>query len=142
MTLSGELLSAYQQAEYCVPLAHRELVICIGRVGQGLNELLAAHDVASAAFITAANPGSQRLTAAQNSIRHRALLADVRATSLTYIEGEGRDPQGAWPAETSLLVLGLNQSEATRLASAYQQNAFVYLQWQLAPQLIVIPPQD
>lgn len=56
-----------------------------------------------------------------------ALLNDLCALGVAYVAGEGRDPTGEWPAEPSLLVLGIKLSDGDHLARKYRQNAFVWV---------------
>ena len=134
MALSPELLAAYHAAEYIV--LDPRIVIRIGEPNRAIDELLALER--SAAFITAANPGSERRSDEEN----RRLVTELRqmldAVGRAYREGEGRDPGGAWPAEPSFLVLGIPRDEATKLARRFAQNAFVWCEAGKPPELVVL----
>jgi hypothetical protein len=41
--------------------------------------------------------------------------------------GEGVDPSGKWPAEPSILVLGIKLDEALSIGHRYQQNAILFI---------------
>ena len=125
--ISNELREAYLRTIYCVFASAGELEIIVNTASSALDELLAEHTVASAAFITASNPSSRRLDAAANAMRNEALCVDVQAAGFSYLRGEGRDPAGEWQSEQSLLVLGIAMADATRLARRYGQNAYVFL---------------
>ena len=76
--------------------------------------------------MTAHNPGSVPLTAEENGARHTQLEADVRARGYEAFAGEGVGDDGAWPAEASLLILGIARDEATALGHAHAQRAVVW----------------
>lgn len=132
--MSPELLAAYRQAEYVV--LYPEIVIRVGEPNRALDELIAT--AGGAAFITAANPGSERRSDEENRLLVAALQEALEAAGRFFIEGEGRDPKGAWPAEPSVLVLGIARAEAARLARGFAQNAFVWCEPGRAPELVVV----
>ena len=132
MLLSPELIGAYQQAEYVV---QDKFTLKIGRRSAPLDALLEAHGASSAAFVTAANPRGEMRSEAQN----RAALAELEAgLGYPFLRGEGRDPQGRWPAEPSLLVLGMARGEAEALGRAHRQNAIVFAEKGGAPELVLL----
>jgi len=132
MLLSPELIAAYEQAEYVV---HGRFTLNIGRPSAALDALLEARGAASAAFVTAANPRGEALGEAEN----RAALAALEAgLAHPFCRGEGRDPDGRWPAEPSLLVLGIARGEAEALGRAHRQNAIVFIEKGGAPQLVML----
>jgi hypothetical protein len=102
-----------------------ELELRVGAVSERLDELLVAQRVSGGAFLTAWNPRSERLDGAANAMRQERLLAYVRQTGFAWLAGEGRDPAAEWPAEESLLILGIDGDAAAALALRYGQNAFV-----------------
>lgn len=133
-TLSAQLLAAYRQAEYVVHFP--EIVIRVGEPNRALDELIG--EARSAAFVTAANPGSEPRSEEDNRLLSAALKETLDAAGRFYLDGEGRDPQGAWPAEPSLLVLGISRDDATRLARAFAQNAFLWCEPGTAPELVIV----
>ena len=66
------------------------------------------------------------------------LLATLRAAGHEVLEGWGRDPTGAWPAERSVLVLGLGEEHARRLAAAFGQHALLHAGADAVPRLVWI----
>jgi len=54
------------------------------------------------------------------------------------IPGVGRDPRGEWPAEPSVLVLGISRREAEILGRSYEQNAVVFVERGGAPELVLL----
>jgi hypothetical protein len=65
---------------------------------------------------------------------HQA-LAD--AGYVCYL-GEGRDPEGGWLAEPSVLALGISRHEAMVLGRSYEQNAIVFVQKASPPELVLL----
>jgi hypothetical protein len=52
--------------------------------------------------------------------------------------GEGRDPAGKWPAEPSVLAVGMSRHEAMVMGRSYEQNAIVFIEKGKAPELVVL----
>ena len=133
MGLSPALLEAYRAAEYIVH--DPQVVIRIGEPNAALDALLA--DEERAAFLTAANPRSERCGDEENRRFIAALREALDAAGWRSLEGEGRDAKGAWPAEPSFLVPGISRDEALELARRFAQNAFVWCERGIAPQLVL-----
>jgi uncharacterized protein len=134
VALSPELLASYRRTHYVVFFP--EIVIRVGEPNRALDELIAPSG--RAAFVTAANPGSERRSDEENRLLVAALHETLDAAGRFYLEGEGRDPDGEWPPEPSLLVLGIAREEAARLARGFAQNAFVWCEPGSAPELVVV----
>jgi uncharacterized protein len=134
MALSEKLLAAYRQAEYMVHSP--QTVIRIGEPNRALDQLIAP--ARSAAFLGAANPGSEPRSEEENRVLAAALKQALEAAGRRYFDGEGRDPSGAWPAEPSVLVLGIARAEAAELACRFGQNAFVWCEPGKPPELAVV----
>lgn len=137
MPLRPDLLAAYQKALYVVHGAP-ELVIRIGERNEDLDALLEADGLDTAAYLTAANPGGELQSKMENELACAALhqaLAD--AGCICYV-GEGRDPEGDWPAEPSILALGISRHEAEVVGRSYEQNAIVFIERGKAPELVVL----
>jgi putative PIN family toxin of toxin-antitoxin system len=132
MMLSLELIAAYERAEYVV---HDRFTLKIGRRSCELDALLEAHGATSAAFVTAANPRGEVLSDEENRTALEALEASL---AYPFCRGEGRDPQGRWPAEPSVLVLGMPRGEAEALGRALRQNAIVCIEKGAAPELVML----
>jgi putative PIN family toxin of toxin-antitoxin system len=113
-----------------------EIVIRIGEPNRPLDELIGP--AGRAAFITAANPGSERRSEEENRLLAAALQETLEAAGWFFLEGEGRDPKGLWPAEPSLLVLGIGRTEAIKVARGFAQNALVWCEPGRPPELVVV----
>jgi hypothetical protein len=57
---------------------------------------------------------------------------------LTFLPGLGKDPDGIWPPEISILILGLSLEAGKTLAQKYRQNAFVWCSRDRVPELILL----
>ena len=134
MPLTPELVAAYRAADYVVREPH--VVIHVGEPNGALDALVA--QTGGAAFLSAANPGSERRSEAENGRLAAALREAVEGAGWRCLEGEGRDPGGAWPAEPSLLVLGILRKEAVEIARRFGQNGFVWCERGAAPELVLV----
>lgn len=135
--LEETLLEAYRATHYEVfpPAA---LTLRVGRRCDGLAALMEQHGVGAAAYVTACNPRSQALPAAENEARCAALLAELVAEGYTCLAGEGRHPDGGWTPEPSLLVLGLEREAALALGRRWEQNAVLWAGPDAAPELVLL----
>ncbi len=78
------------------------------------------------------------MDAHSNQLRKGDLAGDLRYRSLSYLSGEGRHPSNGWPAEPSLLVLGLALQAAKSLGRRHEQNAVVWSGPDAVPQLVML----
>lgn len=131
MPLTPQLIAAYEEALYAV----QGVVLRIGERSAGLDALLEVEGVASAAFLTAANPRGEQRSHAANEAAMQVLRASL---SRPHLEGEGRDPQGRWPAEPSVLVIGIARSQAEALGRKFEQNAIVFVDKGGAAELVLL----
>ncbi|HYT48130.1 MAG TPA: DUF3293 domain-containing protein, partial [Burkholderiales bacterium] len=102
--------------------------------------LLEAEGAATAAYITAANPLGERRSKARNALGVGALEDLIAASGYPRLAGEGRDPEGRWPAEPSLLVIGIYREHAAALGRLFGQNAIVFVEKGAAPELVLLAP--
>jgi putative PIN family toxin of toxin-antitoxin system len=132
MPLTPRTLRAYQKALYAVLGGP---VLRLGERNPELETLLEAQVATTAAFITAANPRG----APRSHIANQAAMAELQ-TALAWpcYPGEGRDPEGGWPAEPSLLIVGIPRSEAEALGRRFEQNAIVFVEKGTAPELVLL----
>lgn len=130
---------AYLAADYVV-FGDPELVLRIGEPSAVLDALLEAEGAETACYVTAANPFGRRATDAENVLATTALLESQREAGYACFAGEGRDPLGEWPAEPSVLVVGISRVETDVLGRGYEQNAIVFVRKGGAPELLVLAP--
>ena len=77
-------------------------------------------------IITAYNPGSVAAPPQDNRVRQGELERAVTAAGFPFYRGEGKGEDGTWPAEPSLLILGVGEDAAAALARRFGQAAFVF----------------
>ena len=127
--------AAYEQAHYRV-MAEPAFTLHINQPSPELLQLYAKRGIRSAAFITAHNPRSVTLPDTENAQRQQQLETQLAQINLPWLPGAGEDPAGAWPAEQSCLILGIDRQTAHKLAQTWQQNAVVYCDLDAVPVLL------
>jgi len=123
--IDERLVQAYQQSEY--RLIWPEIQIFLEQTNAELDTLLIDNNCFEACLITAYNPRSERLNDHENQKRQGELLDWLKAENYRWIKGKSIDPNGDWPEEEQLLILGMRKKVGGDLARLYEQNAFVYL---------------
>ena len=131
-----KLLEAYEDSDYVV-FAEPELVLRIGEPSPRLDRLLETHEAESAAFVTAANPRSEKRSAAQNAEAMSALEGILAAAGYPRYPGEGRAADGSW-REASVLAVGIYRENAAALGKLFGQNAVVFIEKGKAPELLLL----
>ena len=134
-TLPYTLAKAYCATEFRVFHRQQCLRFYAGRPHNGLGQLLGELNTPYAALITAYSPYSQTLLPAQNA-HAQAKLYGALEGRWRYLDAEGADPTGQWPAEPSLLVLSIPLWRAQLLGRTFGQHALVWLQRGNAPRLV------
>lgn len=135
--IPADTLAAYRQTHYHVCAAAPFVL----RIGQRCAALRAAHArraVKSSAFVSACNPGSDRLDETSNAARHRALVRELTQAGHAFLEGVGRHPSNGWPPEPSVLVFGFGREAARALGQRLEQNALLWNGPDAVPQLILL----
>lgn len=142
--LPPSLIQAYRQAWYEVwlpghdaqplqPGASCRLQVDVvqPQLVQAMGSLRARH----ACLITACNPWGQLLPCTENAARMQALRTALRTAGWTCSPALGRDPQGQWPGEDSLLVWHMNRHQARSWGLQWEQNAVLVMGDDGTPQL-------
>lgn len=123
--LSEELRAAYTRAVYRVDFPGAPVFLEVGAPSPELDRWLASAGLLRFAFLSAANPGSARLSDDENRRRHGLLIARLAAIGLSAVAGESYDPaDGGW-REASLLVAGIERSAALAVAREFGQVALL-----------------
>jgi Protein of unknown function (DUF3293) len=120
----SQLRQAYLDANYWVEGPYGRFAIRIGEVCHPIVKML-DRPAADWAFITACNPCSHLLTDADNAVRMNHLVADLTIAGYRFFPGEGAARDGAWKAEPSVLIVGIDETAALDLARRYGQLAIV-----------------
>lgn len=138
MRIAANPRQAYHQAEYVV-FSAPPFTLRIGEPSEALTRLYARLGCEGCIYLTACNPRSRRLRPKANARRMRALSRVLARQGWRTIPGEGRDPGGAWPAEPSLLVPGMDVADGILLARRFGQNALVAAPADGIPRLMWVP---
>lgn len=102
-----------------------ELLIRIGACHPPLDAWLDCIGADCWTYLTADNPRSRSLPAQENAARFAALRQSLEAGARTFLLGASQADDGQWPAEASVLIGGMPESEARILAGVWEQNAFL-----------------
>ena len=139
--LPPDLLQAYRETHYKVfteGISIEPFALQIGAASRPLTGLHKQFGVDCSAFITAWNPWGSSLPGEDNAKRHKTLIDVLKNRSLRWLEGSGEHPSNQWPAERSVLILGLSLAAAKVLAEDFEQNAFVWSDVDATPQLVLL----
>ena len=120
---AGGLAAAYRATTYRARLPDAVIDLRPDRLHPVLDRWLAGQGAACWAFVTAVNPGSTRLDAAENGRRLARLAARLRADGYAFFAGESIADAGDWPDEPGFFVVGLGAAAALSLAECFGQNA-------------------
>jgi hypothetical protein len=134
--LDPDLVQAYRDAAYEI---HAESVIRlkVSEYSHSIKGLHQKYQCTTSALISACNPRSQLLSAAENHTRMLALIEAVEKLGYRHLPAVGRDPTGKWPDEPSLWIAGLTRNEAERLAATFEQNGFLWMPGAAIPELVL-----
>jgi hypothetical protein len=141
MPLDPALRAAYERADYVV-YASPGIQFHVGEPSDVLEAMMAMNHVRTAAFVSSAN--TRGVATPENERRLADFLLrgalDGPAVNKKYrvYQGEGRDPEGKWNAEPSVLIMGIPRAEAEALGRRLEQNAIVWIEKGRAPELVVL----
>ena len=137
MPLAPDVLASYRKALYVV-FGAPELVIRIGEPDAMLDALMDEEGADTAAYLTAANPRGELQEKRANELSCMALHQMLADAGYACYLGEGRDPEGDWPAEPSVLAVGISRHEAEVIGRSYEQLAIVFIERGKAPELVAL----
>lgn len=138
MPRTPELAASYLATTYRIAGDPAPIEIRVDRLHPEVDRLLAQYGASDWAFVTACNPGSQRLTPDENGARHARLRERVAALGLAVHDGEGVPDAPDWPPERSLWIAGLEREAARLLGQEFGQYAVVTGQAGAAAELVWI----
>ena len=136
--MASDLVSAYRATDYVAFNGSRAFLVRIGHHSLLVDALLARMKATSGAFITAWNPFSKSQSAGANACRDRELKSYLSAQGFAFLVGEGRGQIGEWPAEPSILALGMSRARAAFIGRRFRQNAIVYVPLGRPAELIML----
>jgi hypothetical protein len=135
---SPELVAAYRAARYHVSGAAEPFDLTLDVPNRALGACHRAHGVECSTFLTAWNPGSRPMTTAVNAAAAARLAQHLRDLGHPLLAGFGADPEGRWPAEESVLALGVALEPASRIAREFGQAAFLHAGRDAIPRLVLL----
>jgi hypothetical protein len=136
------LLEAYRRTAFIAHTPEGRLVLRVGESCAELNAVLAARGVGTWAYVTAVNPGSVLLSPDDNAVRQRRLQRTIDDLGFASYRGEGVGDDGRWPSEASVLILGIDRTDARRLGREYGQLAIVYGEINRKAELLLCDPDS
>lgn len=138
--LPATLVQAYRQAWYEVALrAHA--TVCTLQVDVHSPALLHAMQqchARQACLLTACNPQGAALSSVDNERRMQALRAALQQDGWSWAPALGRDPQGQWPGEDSLLVWHMDTAQSRAWGQHWEQNAVLTVGPDAVPRLLLL----
>lgn len=132
------LIRAYRATHYHVQVGTQGYVLRVGHYSSELAAAYARSGHANALFITADNPFSEPVDAAENAAQHAALGRVMHKLTADLFDGFGRNPAEAWLAEQGYLALGIDRTQACVLGIHFRQNAIVWAAADAVPKLILL----
>jgi len=141
MPLDPALRAAYERATYAI-FASPGIEFHVGEASDVLDAMMAMNNTRCAAFVSSAT--RRGVASPENERRLAEFLLNSHLSGLEsgakyrLYRGEGRDPEGQWTAEPSVLIMGIPRAEAETLGRRLEQNAIVYIEKGRPPELVVL----
>ena len=131
--------AVYRGTLYRVRAGDAGLELHVDVVSHPLALLMRRHGVSTAAYLTACNPYSVRVSEEVNRTANEAMRAALLEADAFVFDGEAVDPSGRWPGEASFLALGLAFATAREIGVRFRQNAMLFADDDAAPRLVWLP---
>jgi len=143
LPLDATLRSAYERAIYAV-FASPGVEFRVGEPSDILDAMMTMNHVRCAAFVSSAT--ARGTASPENELRLADFLLRGELDALKpadkpkyrVYQGEGRDAEGKWKSEPSVLIMGIPRAEAEALGRRLEQNAIVFIEKGRAPELLVL----
>ncbi len=103
-----------------------EIEILIGESHPRLDQYLNRKHVQDLCILSAFNPFSEIRTDDENNRNQGLLRADLQDSDYCFLDGINIDPEGDFPSELSVWVLGMNRQTGIEFTKRWHQNAYVY----------------
>ncbi len=132
--------AAFRATCYRVDCAAGEFDLRIGVVNQRFDDFLRACGARRWGLVTAHNPGGTLVSEARNAALAQALLRRVERLGWRWLPACNLADGGGWPAEPSVLILGVGEVELCALAAEFAQAAIVCGKVGGAPRLVWLSP--
>jgi hypothetical protein len=119
------LWDRYRRTTYVAHTGNGDIRIHPDSRSSELDGLLNELRILEWAYVTAYNPASRLLAEEDNVGRQQELIKAVQDRGLAFLDGEGIGEDGKWPAEPSILILGIQSDDARALGRQFGQLAIV-----------------
>jgi hypothetical protein len=116
---------AYEASIYSARVDDEDVRIKIGDVCEELERALDRHSATTWAYLTAWNPKGQSLPPDVNQQRQNDLRTELARGGFEIAEGESEPADPNELPECSLLVFGISEADAVRVAKQFEQLAIV-----------------
>ena len=123
--MDKSLEAAYRATHFVVEDPRWSGEILVGELTLELDDFLRDQGFSDWAYITAYNPRSELLSDDVNQARHNDLIQMLDVDEIPWLSGVGRNPDGSWPADPSVLVWGIDRATAVKIGRTFGQNAIV-----------------
>lgn len=137
-TIPAQLIGHYIEAQYRIGTPAESITLRIDQYSAPLAQFLAASNQSRAAVISAYNPYSELLSDEENLAAHEMLRESLMRHAYPVTESLNIDPAGAWPAEKSFFISGIDLNTAKSLGQQFRQNAIVWIDRNAIPLLILL----
>jgi len=136
-SIEPELIKTYLSTHYHICVA-RPFFLEIGKKSPMLSFWHKIFGVNCSAFITAHNRFDRNLTSHENKLRHRQLKADMELAYCPVVDGYSQDLLCERDKVEYSLIFGISLKESKVVGNKYSQNAIVWCEEDLIPQLILL----
>ena len=133
--IENSLIEAYENTNYYI-YHDTEIIINIAKKNIDLINLFKDKNLISASIITAYNPFSKIMTEEQNLSAQLQLKKMIEDSNLSYLDAIGQDIKKEWPGEPSFFIENISKENAIKLGRKFNQNAIVWVDKNLIPELI------
>lgn len=133
--IENSLIEAYENTNYYI-YHDTEIIINIAKKNIDLINLFKDKNLISASIITAYNPFSKIMTEEQNLSAQLQLKKMIEDSNLSYLDAIGQDIKKEWPGEPSFFIENISKENAIKLGKKFNQNAIVWVDKNLIPELI------
>jgi hypothetical protein len=123
---NARLFEAYRETCFVIDAPGRKIDLRIGQHNPEADTLLKECGVTDAAFVTAWNPGSVRLSSAENDRRQQSLEEQIQSAGFRFLRGRGKGTDPSWIPEESVFIFGIPRRLAVALSSQFGQFAIVW----------------
>jgi hypothetical protein len=135
--LAPALLQAYRETDYTV-CAQPAFVLRVGAPCPLLAAYFTQRGLNSACWLTAWNPSSELLDAAENQARQQALEAQLQQAGWHWLPAIAAHPHNGWPPEPGCFIEGMSVDTASDWGRRHGQNAVVCCGPDAVPRLVLL----